>query len=224
MPCIWHLRCHQWDNEGDFVLSLDFQKHMHSLPQQSDVIDMLLEMPDPLPPPPPPPRTPSPPPAKPAAPEGSEDNAFGDLAALLVPRPESPADTAKRPGRMQHTLLTDALIYKYVEVHGPRWRALARSLGGRAAGYSDDVVRNRYIRIMDALGLPYVSPTPHNPGRSKPAKQCSRWTEEEDEAVRAHVHGLGTPWATLQRDSLPGRTPQAIRNRANRLGLVSRCV
>lgn len=205
MPCVWHLRVHQWDGEGDFALSLDFQRHLDGLPEQADVIDMLLEMPKPLPtPPPPPPRTPSPP-AKPVA-------------------PESPADTVKRPGRMRHTLLTDALIFKFVEVRGPRWRALARSLGGRAAGYSDDVVRNRYIRVMDALGLPYVSPTPHNPGREKPAKQCSRWTEEEDAAVRAQVHGLGTPWATLQRDSLPGRTPQAVRNRANRLGLVGRSV
>ena len=219
MPCVWHLRVHQWDGEDDFVLSLDFQKHMDNLPEQADIIDMLLEMPAPLPLPPPPPTAPSPP-AKPEASEGGEDGAFGDLAALLAHRPDSPVDALKAPVRVRHNLLTDALIYKYVAVNGPKWRALARSLGGRAAGYSDDVVRNRYIRILDALGTPYVSQTPHNAGRDRPSKRSSRWTPEEDGRVRAYVQGSGASWTDLQRESLPDRTAHAVRNRATRLGLT----
>lgn len=216
MVCVWHLRAHQYEGSSELVLSLDMLKHMANLPPQEDVLDAFLEQPRPLPEPP----APSPPPPRsPMAPEGTADNAFGDLAALLVPRPESPDDCVKMPLRKHHTLLTDALIFQFVKVHGPRWRALARSLGGRAAGYSDDVVRNRYVRIMEALGKPYVSPTPH-PNARRPTHPCSRWTVEEDAAVRRRVNGKGTPWAEVQRDLDIPRTAQAIRNRAHRLGIV----
>lgn len=217
MPCVWHLRCHEWDNDGDFILSLDFDKHIVNLPEQADIIDALLEMPEPLPEPLPVPRTPSPP----SSPEeGSEDNEFGNLASLLVPRPQSPLDAVKAPKRQRHTLLTDALIFKYVDVHGPKWRALARSLGGREAGYSDDAVRNRYIRIAAALGIPYVSPNPHGGGRNRPAKPFTRWTSKEDDEVRRSVQSVGTSWNSVKREFGTARTVQAIRNRANRLGLT----
>lgn len=220
---MWHLRVHQSDENSELVFSLDMLKHMTSLPPQEDILDALLEQPQPLPElplPQPLPELPLPTlPLPTPPPEGTADNAFGDLAALLVPRPESPDNVAKTPLRKHHTLLTDALIFKYIEVHGPRWRALSRSLGGRAAGYSDDVVRNRYIRIVEALGTPYIPAHPRLNAR-KPAHPSSRWTAEEDAAIRRRVNGRGTQWAEVHRDIALPRTAQAIRNRAHRLGIV----
>jgi hypothetical protein len=122
---------------------------------------------------------------------------------------------------MHHNLLTDALIYKYVDVHGPKWRALARSLGGRECGYSDDVVRNRYIRISEALGQPYQTTRVRTKTPKKPDHIFERWTETEDKMIEVAINMHGTKWALIEPIFKGKRTQQAIRNRANRLGLAN---
>ena len=151
----------------------------------------------------------------------------------LVSRSVSPASTeperAKTPSpakRKHHTLLTDGIICKWVDVHGPTWRDLARSMGGRADGWSDDVVRNRYIRIVEELkGTPYVR-RKRKVDFKKPEMAIEKWTEEEDvllctllkEASLSRKRG-GVPWQQVARRFGGLRTQQAIRNRASRLGL-----
>jgi hypothetical protein len=124
---------------GELVLSLDLEKHMQSLPTQRDVLE-LLEMPLPLPP-------------AASLQADKNDNNLDYLAGLMVERPTTPnLHASARPVPCaRHTLLTDALIFKYVDVYGPRWGALAHSLGGRDLGYSVDVVRDRYFRIVGQL-------------------------------------------------------------------------
>jgi hypothetical protein len=128
--------------------------------------------------------------------------------------------------RKHHSLLTDALICKWVDVHGPSWRDLARSMGGRADGWSDDVVRNRYIRIVEELnGEPYER-RKRRVGFKKPETAIEKWTEEEDtllvglfrDVVTTCARG-GVPWSKIATRFGGLRTQQAIRNRASRLGL-----
>jgi hypothetical protein len=120
-------------------------------------------------------------------------------------------------------LLTDALIFKYVEVNGPRWRDLSRSLGGRAFGYGDDVVRNRYVRICEALGVPYQSAHPRSKTTiRKPDRPCERWTDKEDLMIHDGIKELGFKWELIAKQFGGRRTIQAVRNRANRLGLRER--
>lgn len=210
MVCIWHLRAHRYDDEGELVLSLDMEKHMHELPEQQDIIDELLLQPEPLPPPPP------------KSPEGSAENAFGNRVQTYGPvaRPRTPV--AKVALRMHHTFITDCLIFKYVDVHGPRWRSLARSLGGRATGYSDDVVRNRYIRIMAARGTPYEPQLKRRGPARKPITPAKSWTAEEDSVIQSELNRVGSRWTLVQQPFGDSRTLQAVRNRANRLGLVQK--
>ena len=122
---------------------------------------------------------------------------------------------------MQHNLLTDALIYKYVDVHGPKWRELSSSLGGRGCGYSDDVVRNRYIRICEALGQPYQTTRARTKTPKKPDQEVERWSELEDNMIKVAISMHGTKWSSIYPIFKGKRTQQAIRNRANRLGLAN---
>lgn len=126
--------------------------------------------------------------------------------------------------RIRHTLLTDGIICKWVDVHGTTWRELARSLGGRTLGWSDDVVRNRYIRIVEELrGVPYTrrKRTAHY---KKPSHPVVPWTNEEDALLAELLQQLparasGVPWSQIAINFGSNRTQQAIRNRASRLGL-----
>lgn len=214
MPCIWHLRVHQWDGDEP-VLSLDMPRHVEELPrlaeelpQQRDAFDELLLQPEP-------PRA-----TTPCGAEGDANNAFGNSVQAFGPygRPRTPE--AKLALRLQHSVLTDFLIFKYVDVHGPRWRALSRSLGGRAAGYSDDAVRNRYIRIMAANGTPYQPLLARTALPRKPLAPFKVWTPSEDAVIASQLAHVGTRWDQVAQALGGSRTPQAVRNRANRLGLV----
>ena len=137
------------------------------------------------------------------------------------PKSSLSTPTAKRK---QHTLLTDGIICKWVDVHGPTWRDLARSMGGREEGWSDDVVRNRYIRIIEELrGVPYERRR-RTKEFKKPETQVEKWTEPEDALLEMLILDLpkcrgGVPWKTIAKRFGGSRTQQAIRNRANRLGL-----
>ena len=202
--------------DGSHVLSIDFLRHHdEGLVVQADILDELLQQPEPLPmppPPTPPPRTPSP--QVVFQEPGSSSNAFG-----VSTRAYSPVKTPIK--RMQHNLLTDALIYKYVDVHGPKWRELSSSLGGRGCGYSDDVVRNRYIRICEALGQPYQTTRVRTKTPKKPDQEVERWSELEDNMIKVAISMHGTKWSSIYPIFKGKRTQQAIRNRANRLGLAN---
>ena len=208
--------------DGTKVLSFDIQRHHdeYGLVPQKDIIDELLEDVKPLPLAIAEPMPPTEPPAGEECLEEEEDvpecapspeTAFGDKIGCLVPRAQA---------RMRHNIITDALIIKYVEVHGPKWRSLARSLGGRLAGYSDDVVRNRYIRLMSAAGRPYKTTRVRTKTPRKPETQIERWTPEDDALIAKGIEKYeGTRWNKIALLFGGLRTQQAIRNRANRIGL-----
>lgn len=129
-------------------------------------------------------------------------------------------------GRIQHTLLTDDIILKSVDVYGTRWRRIAKEMGGRAAGWSDDVVRNRYLRIIDTLG---IEPPPKPPRRIRKRDsetRYARWGSEDDQFLHDAIElyqdsATGrVPWGSVAFAFSGRRTRQAIRNRASRLGIV----
>jgi len=217
------MRAHQRENE-EVVLSIDLMRHHDDdgILSQRDILDELLEDVAPLPEPPPPtPRVASPtsevdlPPRTPSP--GTAENAFG-LVTVEAQRAVTPLGKLPERCRRTHTIVTDMLIYKFVEVHGPRWRKLARSLGGRDHGYSDDVVRNRYIRIMDAMGTPYETQRVRTKTPRKPAFPVEVWTDAEDALIVTGVSTYGSKWAMIADYFQGARTPQAVRNRANRIG------
>lgn len=176
--------------------------------------------------------------APPAPPPSPVRNVVPEMRAPSAPPPSpiscrsaSPTEadvrlTTPTPGkRKQHCLLTDGIICKWVDVHGPTWRDLARSMGGRAEGWSDDVVRNRYIRIVEELkGVPYER-RKRTTAFKKPETQIEKWTDEEDQLLANLVMEMGeasrggVPWSKIAKRFGGLRTQQAIRNRASRLGL-----
>ena len=225
MAGLLHLRAHEHP-EGYVVTSLDLFQHMANLPEQADIIDELLQdvITDdegfemlmrhwPSPPLRKPALAVSVPSTSPEPVEGSPTNAFGNGVKSITPDFEGCK-------RMRHTLLTDTLIVKYVEVHGPRWRDLAKSLGGREKGFSDDVVRNRYIRIMERTDTPYKSNRTRATPR-KPDSPVGRWSSADDDLIRQGMVNYGTCWSQISKAFGGARTVQAVRNRANRAGLVN---
>ena len=69
--------------------------------------------------------------------------------------------------------------------------ARARSLGGRQKGYSDDVVRNRYIRIMESSGTPYETQRVRTKIPSKPTTSYGRWTSADDQLIAKGMQDHG---------------------------------
>lgn len=191
--------------DGSTVVSIDLVRHHDEdgiLPQR-DILDELLAGVEPLPfvdalPLPPSVRLP---------PENNE-------IQVHIPRVGTQ--------RIRHNIRTDAIILEYVAVYGPKWRALAHSLGGRKKGFSDDVVRNRYIRIMDAAGQPYETQHVRTKTPCKPERQLERWSEADDELIAKGMeeHG-GARWGKIARLFEGARTQHAIRNRAQRIGLCN---
>lgn len=216
------------------VISLDFQKQLQLLPEQDTVLEPeweVLYKPQPHPP-----VVARPVPlvvelailAEPVALPTTPTPIAGEVVAARAATPVT--DSVRQ--RRQHSLLTDGVILKSVDAHGYKWREIARSLGGREQGWSDDVVRNRYIRIVEALGQEYRSQIKRTPVPRKPTTPSVPWTVEDDALLRAHVVTIGdretrrkrarcgVPWTEIAREFEGRRTQQAIRNRASRLGLV----
>ena len=212
--CTLYLRVHECE-DATHLMSLDFERHMERLPEQQDALDLLMlpeahfEEPDES--------------------EESEELGVSEESEESEESCESPvqlgaqvaAPPSSRPARMRYTLLTDALIFKFVDVHGPRWRDLSRSLGGRALGYGDDALRNRYGRICEAMGIPYGSPRKRPDAKTtrKNALPSERWTEEEDQLIQECIHVMGFKWNKIAKQFVGRRTKHAVRNRANRLGM-----
>ena len=117
----------------------------------------------------------------------------------------------------------DAAILRFVSAYGPRWRALSRFLGGRALGYSDDSIRNRYNRltgVTDDRGR-WRAPRKRRPKNKDIGR---KWSIQEDKIlIEAHTElqqeDPDTKWPRLA-SLLVGRTCAAVRLRAQRLGLV----
>ena len=149
----------------------------------------------------------------------------GDVVIVKACRPA----VEPRYHRQRHTLLSDAAILRFHNVHGPKWRELSRSLGGRDAGWSDDTCRNRYIRICEGIGKPYKRRERSN-SYHKPDLPVRGWSKAEDEKLKRLVarhavdaslsaNGGKYSWRKIAREFGDGRTQQAIRNRSWRLNL-----
>jgi hypothetical protein len=154
-------------------------------------------------------------PEAPASPTPDEPVAVSLAVPLAVPK----ECKTSRISRVHHQSDTDQQIFDLVRERGCRWREIARIMGGRGAGFNDDVIRNRYIRCMEALGTPYQTTHARRGPSRKPSGPSERWCDEEDQIIWTCMLQLGPSWDTIA-DRLPGRTAQAVRNRANRVGLV----
>ena len=218
-------------SNGGTVLSIDIQRHHDDdgVFGQFDVFELLKDVePFPLvfatpaapanPVAPPKPESPPTLPAAEPAEKPAEPAEKQPAEKPAEPAEEQPAKIIVHRKRARHTILTDAIIIKYVDVHGPRWRELARTLGGRRAGYSDDIVRNRYIRVMEAIGTPYISTRARTDTPRKPAIRFGHWTPNDDARIFEGVRLFGTKWADVAQHVGGSRTAQATRNRAHRIG------
>lgn len=121
----------------------------------------------------------------------------------------------------------DAQILAYVNSLGWNWRMIARVMGGRHEGFSDDSIRNRFLRLtgLKTTGGRYDRATP---------KRGVKWEQHED-AIILHAFEEARVYAEAHGDvesnhktngvSFKGlvhrftdRTAAAIRLRAQRLG------
>ena len=161
----------------------------------------------------------------------NEYEVFDELELLEMPVPEPAPETTPVHYAQSHTLpahhttVTDALIFKYVQVYGPAWRDLAFSLGGCPFGYGEDVVRDRYFEICHAFRItqPY-EPYYHydtDVGGTKPDRPW-RWTDADDSLIADSIYCFGPNWKTISSVFEGRRTTNACRNRAIRLGLFGR--
>ena len=135
--------------------------------------------------------------------------------------------TKGRGSRKVHTALTDEIMLLFVQEHGTKWRELARAMGGRRKGWSDDVCRNRWLRMMEEQeGSSFVRPK-RGADFKKPAQPSRSWTDEEDAQLAVVMTDIMRepdgkryyPWKDIAIHFGSHRTPHAIRNRASRLGL-----
>ena len=140
--------------------------------------------------------------------------------------PTSLGDTAARSersnrGRTAYTSLTDLLILKCVDMFGPRWRYISRHMGGRCSGWTDDKIRNRFLRLNS------IAPTHAIPRKQSTSKHTA-WSADEDQVLLTKLQehqatGRGVHWTKLYEDTFDKkRSSHAIRNRAYRLGFTGR--
>ena len=157
-----------------------------------------------VPEPPEPPVTPTPPPTEATATRPPTPEKMDEPQVTLVVRPS---------GRRSWTPEADEKITAWITKNGQNWRALARHMGGRKNGYSDDAVRNRYMRIHG------IKSTKGRFIRATPARG-PKWDAHEDQVITqlydAEQHNRWTHIASLLGTD---RTPAAVRLRAQRLGL-----
>ena len=156
-----------------------------------------------------PPVTPTPPPTeapmtRPPTPEKDEKEEK-DEATVVLP--------IQSFGRRSWTEEADDRINAWVGEHGQNWRALARHMGGRRAGYSDDAVRNRYMRIHG------IKSTKGRFARGTPTRG-PKWSTEEDRTItQLYDADHHNRWKYIASLLSTDRTPAAVRLRAQRLGL-----
>jgi len=144
--------------------------------------------------------------------------------ALVVAKimPEGPrrrnATTGSLHTRKQHTPESDAVLLQWVKTRGMTWRRLASHLGGRPCNWTDDVVRNRWLRLAARDGIPVEKKRRKEP--RKPQVPCEAWSTEDDARLLQLLHLYGSKWSKIAKSFPRPRTPHAVRNRANRTGLL----
>jgi hypothetical protein len=114
------------------------------------------------------------------------------------------------PRRFEYTKEVDRRILELVTQHGKKWRMISGELGG---GITDDAIRNRYMRLNGQTPRPWSA-------RCVTQSRTRRyWTEEEDERLAQAIEKYGLKWNHIQETEFPEKSRQAIRNRADRMGL-----
>ena len=120
------------------------------------------------------------------------------------------------------------LIVSMVLAHGKKWSPIAAMLPGR----TDDAVRNRYLRlerikhgITREMAGGALSGAAGSSGKVfvmsedleaiEVAKRGDMWSAEEDDIISAGVNMHGRKWQLIAQQ-LPGRSPNAVRNRYGR--------
>lgn len=129
-----------------------------------------------------------------------------------MPARKRPSRSAEVPliKRRVHTPETDARIEELFALHGSRWRTIAAELGD---GWSDDVVRNRLVRLRSASGQPIVPRVTRRAPKRPESKRL--WSSEEDARLLNLIEqGVGIVDLC---DYFPERKRQSIRNRKYRL-------
>lgn len=121
---------------------------------------------------------------------------------------QSPQPSAKQ--RRVHTAETDARIEELFALHGAKWRKIAADFGD---GCTDDVVRNRFVRVRNLRGEPLKPTVARRPPKRPEVKRL--WSPEEDSQLLELVNqGVGILDLC---EHFPGRKRQSIRNRKYRL-------
>lgn len=135
----------------------------------------------------------------------------------------------ERESRRKHTPQTDKELMSLYRSMGSKWREISKRLGGTMQGFSDDVCRNRVLRILKNAGETYVpvlnrhSPTPvaADLPLAPKAPYRGKWTEEDDAVLFRLVTTDEMKWTEVVK-AFPTRTKQAIRNRSQRVLRVLR--
>lgn len=155
--------------------------------------------------------------------------------ALVSPLPEPPQRSPRAPpspvpkkrDRSVWSRAEDDFVLDYYAEHGPLWREMSKALVAELSyARSDDALRNRYERLtLSRQDCASTSSESSSKSSTTHTRRPSRaaWTKEEDEKICATVSTWSkgrAGWQELARE-LPGRTPHAVRNRANRMLLES---
>jgi len=139
------------------------------------------------------------------------------------------------PSAKKHNALTDALILKWFDTHGPgsAWN-IAIHLGGETAGYTEGWVVHRFCYIVDQIyasdmpGEELISEPPFIEGERStvrpptPEKKAGRtnWTRASDERLKLWVSVNGHKWRALARHMggvTMGFSDDCVRNRYQRI-------
>jgi len=139
------------------------------------------------------------------------------------------------PNAKTHTALTDALILKWFDTHGPgsAWD-IALYLGGEKAGYTEAWVVHRLCYIVDQLyahdapkggaicSPPFIVKACEGTRPHTPEKNVGRanWSQASDEKLKLWVKSNGQKWRALARHMggvAMGFSDDSVRNRHNRI-------
>ena len=146
-----------------------------------------------------------------------------DKCASIRGRVSPISPLQKNRERKNWTKKEDDCIMEYHSQHGARWRDMARVLArSEQSSRSDDALRNRFSRLVarkhDRDPSPSDPAVPSKPSKRRRSVPRVQWTDIEDELILSSVLSWNgqNKWQSLA-ERLPGRTPHAVRNRANRL-------
>ena len=127
---------------------------------------------------------------------GGGSSSLSALAGAPKParQPRAPPSKIDKQG---WTREEDIAILQHVNIYGQKWSIIADGLPGR----TDDAVRNRFIRLQRKMFM-----------QGHSTRGGDMWTPEEDAHIQKAVSTLGPRWQAIA-ELLPGRSPNAVRNR-----------